>query len=476
MSNLGELADLDALDQAAAVRSGEIAPDKLVGMAIERLEAANPSLNCVVSTCYERALDEASSVDRSLPFAGVPLLVKDNQDAVGLPTRAASRYLADNPPAGADHPLVARLRAAGFIPIGHSNMPELGLLAATEPELYGPCRNPWDQDRTCGGSSGGSACAVAARVVPVGTASDGGGSIRIPAAACGLVGLKPSRARTPGAAWGGLAVNGVVTRSVRDSAAVLDVIAGLGPGNVAALPVPPGGFAAAAERELEPLRVALCRGVAANYHPEVCSAVQDTAALLADLGHRVEEVEFDLFRDRFGTVSDDIYRTVFAAIARQFEIWEQRFGRPPTADQLEPLTWLYLVEGRKFTAVELLRAFDAAALLSEEVRPLFERFDVLVLPTLTEPAPRLGSWRFPADDPMSGWVRMSQFVPPFTCQLANYLGVPAITVPLHESSTGLPIGSQLYGHYGEEASLLALAAALERARPWSARAPQLVSR
>ncbi len=439
--------------------------------AIERVERRNPELNAVVSTCYEQALQEAAASDRSLPFAGVPLVVKDNLDTVGLPTRAGSRFLAANGPAGSDHPLVARLRAAGFVPIGHSSMPELGLLAANEPELYGPCHNPWDTTRTCGGSSGGSAAAVAARLVPVGTASDGGGSIRIPASACGLVGLKPSRARTPGAAWGGLAVNGVVTRSVRDTAGVLDVISGIGPGNVSALPVPDGDFAAAAATDPAPLRVALCRGIGPRYEPEVWAAIEDTAKLLGELGHGVEEVEVDLFAGPFGAVRDDVYLVVAAAIARQLDIFEQRFGRVPDASQFEPLTWLYSVEGHKLGATDVLRSYDAMAVLAQDVAPLFERFDVLLLPTLAEPAPPLGVWQFPAEDPMSGWVRMAQFVPPFTCQLANYLGVPSITVPLHESSGGLPIGSQLYGHYGAEDTLLSLAGSLERARPWASRSP-----
>jgi amidase len=467
---------LDATAQAEVVRSGEAKPVDLVQTAIDRIELYNPVLNAVVSDCFDQALAAAAQVDHSLPFAGVPLLVKDNQDCVGLPTRAATRYLEDVPPATKDHPLVNRLKAAGFIPIGKSNMPELGLLAATEPEMYGPCHNPWDPGRTCGGSSGGSAAAVAGRLVPVGTASDGGGSIRIPGSACGLVGLKPSRGRTPGAAWGGLAVNGVLTRSVRDSAGVLDVLSTRGPGNVAALPPPAGGsFLTAVNTNLPALRIGLCSGIAARYEPEVWAAVEDTAKMLAGLGHHVEDARVDLANGDFAPVAEHVYGVVPAAIARQLDIWEQRYGRKVGPDYFEPLTWFYSVEGHKMSATALLEAYDAIALLANEVAPLFSDFDVLLLPTLAEPAPPLGVWQFPADDPISGWVRMSQFVPPFTNQLANYLGVPAITVPLHFSADGLPIGSQLYGQYGDESTLLALAADLERARPWADRAPELTA-
>jgi amidase len=470
------VSNLDATAQAEAVRSGEAKPVELVQAAIDRIEHFNPVLNAVVSDCFELALENAEQVDHALPFAGVPMLVKDNQDCVGLPTRAATRYLQDAPAATKDHPLVTRLKAAGFIPVGKSSMPELGLLAATEPEMYGPCHNPWDIGRTCGGSSGGSAAAVAAHLVPVGTASDGGGSIRIPASACGLVGLKPSRGRTPGAAWGGLAVNGVVTRSVRDSAGVLDALSTRGPGNVAALSAPAAGsFVAAVATNIPTLRIGLCSGIADRYEPEVWAAVEDTAKVLADLGHHVEEARVDLAQGDFAPVAEHVYAVVPAAIARQLDIWEQRYGRKLEADYFEPITWFYSVEGHKMSATALLEAYDAIALLGNEVAPLFTNFDVLLLPTLAEPAPPLGVWQFPAEDPMSGWVRMSQFVPPFTNQLANYLGVPAITVPLHCSAGGLPIGSQLYGQYGDEFTLLALAADLERARPWADRRPDVAA-
>lgn len=457
---------LDATAAAEAIRSGTIAPTELVEAAAAAVEELNPSLNAVVSECIDRALGEAEVVDRSLPFAGVPLLVKDNHDCIGLPTRHASRYFAETGDATRDHAIVRRLRLAGFVPIGKTNMPEMGLQAATEPELYGPAHNPWDNARTCGGSSGGSAAAVAAGIVPVGTASDGGGSIRIPAAACGAVGLKPSRGRTPGLGWGGLAVGGVITRSLRDTAGVLDVLSHPGPDHAGLGPPPAGRFLEALPERLPRLRIGVFRGFGfGEPEAEVWSAVLDTATALSELGHEVSEAELDVRSGRFGELIDHIHAIVPAAMARQVQIWEHTTGRPATAEDFEALTWLYIENGRLIPATQYLAGFDALSVLTDEVAPVLDRFDVLLAPTVAQAAPLLGSWTFPAENPMSGWEEMGKFMPPFLTQLANYLGVPAISLPLHRTAAGLPIGSQLYGHFGTEATLLSLAAELEPLRP-----------
>jgi amidase len=471
-----ELNEMDATAQAELVHSGQAAPVELVQAAIAEIERWNPVLNAVVHERYESALKDAAATDLEQPFAGVPLLVKDRHDCAGLPTWAATRYLAGTEPATTDDPVVARLRSAGFIPLGKSNMPELGLMPTTEPHLYGPCSNPWSPDRSSGGSSGGTAAAVAAGLVPAGTASDGGGSIRIPAAACGAFGLKPSRGRTPGAGWGGLSVHGVITRSVRDTASILDMLAARGPDNPACLPPPTtGSFLAAAQSAPRRLNIGLCAGFTADtrYHPEVWASVLDTAELLTSLGHTVEEVSIDVMKGPFHEVCDYIEGLVAAGMAHQLDLWEPLAGRPATETDLEPATWFYVKHGRELSASTLLAGHDALAIAAQEVLPLFGRFDMLMLPTLGEPAPPNGVWQFSADDPTGGWERMHQFMPRFSTQMANYLGHPAMSVPLHASSDGLPIGSQFYGQYADEAALLALAAELERVRPWTARHPEL---
>lgn len=471
------LLDNDAVAMAALVRRGEATPRELVGAAIAAIETWNPVLNAVVSERFEEALKDADATDRDAPFAGVPLLVKDNQDCVGLPTRAGSRYREGAPAASGDHPLVARLRHGGFIPVAKTNMPEMGLLPTTEPELYGPCHNPFGLDRMCGGSSGGSAAAVAARLVPVATASDGGGSIRIPAAACGTVGLKPSRSRTPGAGWGGLAVNGVVTRSVRDSAAVLDLLAGRGRENPAPLPVPEGGFLTALSDRGGALRIAVAKGFGfgRDPEPEVWEAVEATARLLAELGHSIEEETIDLAAGPFGPRAEEVYALVPTALARQVALWQEQSGIPAEKERFEPLTWWFIERGRDLGAMAILAAYDALALLAAETAELFDRYDVILTPTVRSVAPPIGSWSFPPDDPLSGWPAVDAFMPPYLTQLANFLGHPALSLPLYESTGGLPIGIQLYGRFAEEATLLTLAAALEDRLPWSARVPALTS-
>lgn len=471
-----DLLDLDATALADLVHDGELSPLELVAVAISEVERTNPVLNAVVSERFDAAREDAKRIDTSLPFAGVPLLVKDNQPCTGLFTRAGSRFWRDVARDTKDHPLVSRLKSIGFIPIGKTNMPEMGLLPTTEPQLYGPCHNPFGLDRMTGGSSGGAAAAVAARLVPVATASDGGGSIRIPAAACGLVGLKPSRNRMPGSGWGGLAVTGVLTRSVRDTARILDLVSARGPENPAPLPPPPVPFATTTgDGNPGPLRVGMCKGFGfgSDCEASVWDATLDTARVMSELGHSVDEIEIDLPAGPYGEVADDVNYIVPAAMARQVEVWEAVRGSGGQEKEFEPLTWQFIEYGRPITARQLLSSYEALELLARVTAELFETYDLLLTPTVNQPAPPIGSWRFPANEPFSGWASVDKFMPPYLTQLANFLGHPAISLPLHTGEAGLPIGSQLYGRFGDEALVLQVASSLEGALPWVERKPQL---
>lgn len=464
---------LDGVDITAAVRSGDLDPVEAVEQAAARIEAANSAINAVVAIDTDGASKAAREVDRSLPLAGIPYLVKDNQAAVGLPCGHGSVYRKGLMPT-ADHPMIARQRRAGALILGATNMPEAGLLATTEPLAYGPCNNPWDQTRTVGGSSGGAAAAVVAGMVPVAGGGDGGGSIRIPATACGAFGLKPSRGRTPGLGWGGLSVNHVLTRSVRDSALWLNTVSGPGPDAPQLLPVL-RDFTSAAETDPPPLRIGVAttgrEGV--RYDPEVIEKVRATADLLANLGHQVEDAYIELSPALFADLAKRNEQLIAAATARAVDLWQEAVGKPIGDDDIEPLTRHFTEVGRSVTAFDVLAGYDVLGQTVEAVAPFFERYDVWLLPTAAEVAPPNGAWQFPKDNPTFGWIRMTMFIPPINTALANMIGHPAMSVPLHTSRTGLPIGMQFYGRYADEWTLLSLAGQLERALPWKNRHPQL---
>ena len=468
-----DLARLDASAQADLVRRGEVAPLELVDAAIERIEGANPELNAVVTPTFERAREAARGELPDGPFRGVPFLLKDLSAAwAGVRMTSGSAFLKDFV-APVDSELVRRYRAAGLVFLGKTNCAEYGFLPTTEPQLFGPTRNPWDVGRTAGGSSGGSAAAVASGMVPIAHGNDGGGSIRIPASCCGLVGLKPTRARIShapllGDIMGGLVVDHALARSVRDSAALLDATAGPAPGDPYV--APPLARPLLAEVGADPgrLRIAYSadNAIGAPVDPECVRAVEAAAHLCEELGHVVEEDAPALD----GAVLYESFLAVWlSGHAWGIEGMARTLGREPEPEELEPLTWALRAVGREIRAADYLLAVTALQRIAREVAGFFARHDVWLTPTLASPPVPLGTFDRQATDAMAVFRRASEFVP-FT-PLFNATGQPAVSLPLHWSDDGLPIGVQLAARYGDEATLVRLATALEEARPWADRTP-----
>jgi amidase len=475
------LAALDATAQAELVRRGEATPAQLVDAAIARIERVNPELNAVIHPLYEKA--RAAARDPALPagpFRGVPFLLKDlDSHSAGDPCHCGMKVLKElGWTEASDTFLVQKVRAAGFVIAGKTNTSELGNVPTTEPAAYGPTRNPWDPARGPGGSSGGSAAAVAAGLVPAAHASDGGGSIRIPASACGLVGMKPSRGRVSmgpdhGESWGGFTSLGAVTRSVRDAAAILDALAGPMPGDPYVAPPPARPFAQEVGAPVTRLRVGFTArsfGGAIPVHPDCAAAAESAAKLLASLGHAVEEAFPPACAD--GSTIGHATRVMSACTARALDQWGERIGRPLRPDDVEPLEWVVAEMGRKVSATEWLVAIDALHAYTRRVAAWWEGgFDLLLTPTLAEPPPLLGQFAATPQSPLQGWIRSA----PFVCftQPFNITGQPAISLPLHAAAGGLPIGVQLVAAYGREDLLFRVAAQLEAAQPWSGRRPRV---
>jgi amidase len=474
MAMLDELTFLDATALAESVRAGQVKPIELVDAAIERIERLNPTLNAVVTPMYDAAR-RAAQGRASGPFAGVPFLLKDLVAAcAGARMTWGSRLLRDFVPPW-DSELVLRFKRAGLVIVGKTNTPELGLLPTTEPQLFGPCRNPWDLGRTPGGSSGGSAAAVAAGLVPFAHGNDGGGSIRIPASCCGLFGLKPTRGRNPlgpsiGDVMSGLVVEHALTRSVRDSAALLDATAGPDVGDPYWAPPPARPFAREVGADPGRLRIAFTTTAAtgAPVHPDCAAAVHDAARLAASLGHEVVEaapsVDGDLLTQSFITLWS-------AGCAWMVESLAGAVGRAPSADDVEPFTWALYGLGRVQTAATYLGAIATLQRVARDVARFFVAHDVWLTPTVAEPPPALGSFAAEPDNPISALARAGMFVP-FT-PICNATGQPAMSVPLFWNADGLPIGTHWVGRFGDEATLFRLAAQLEAARPWAGRRPKL---
>jgi len=468
-----DLARLDATAQADLVRRGEVKPLDLVDAAIARIERENPALNAVVTPTFVQAREAARGELPDGPFRGVPFLLKDLSAAwAGIPMTSGSAFLADFVPP-VDSVLVERYRAAGLVFLGKTNCPEFGFLPTTEPALHGPTRNPWDLARTPGGSSGGSAAAVAAGMVPFAHGNDGGGSIRIPASCCGLVGLKPTRARITHAPLVGDVMSGLVedhalTRSVRDSAALLDATAGPAPGDPYHAPPPWRPFLDEVGADPGRLRVAwsAANPIGAPVDPDCVRAVEDAAALCESLGHHVEEaipvLDGALLYESFLVVWIAGHAWAIDAMARAL-------GRDPEEESFEPLTWALYRLGREVRAADYLLAITALQGIARQVAGFFAGHDVWLTPTLAEPPPPLGTFDRDSTDALAVFRRASEFVP-FT-PLFNATGQPAVSLPLHWSPAGLPIGVQLAGRFGDEATLFRLAAALEEARPWAGRVP-----
>ncbi|MCZ7535129.1 MAG: amidase family protein [Acidimicrobiia bacterium] len=484
-----ELATLDATAQADLVRSGAVSRRELVDAAIARIEKTNPEINAVISTRFERAVTDIDAVDAvdaiddsppsDAPFPGVPFLLKDLAcPMAGEPSHEGMRALREaEHTATHDGHLTRRYRRAGLVVLGRTNTPELGLLPTTEPDSYGPTRNPWDPQRTPGGSSGGSAAAVAAGLVPFAHGSDGGGSIRIPAAACGLVGLKTSRGRVSIGPHAGelnrfLSVQFALTRSVRDAAALLDVAAGEETGDP--IVAPPARRPYLDEVGVDPgrLRVGLMTsipGTADPVHPECVAAAQDAAGLLESLGHHVEVSHPAAFDDpsRVGP-----FLTVWSAnAAYALDSWGRALGRDLGEGDVEPLTWALASHGRSTSATQFLTAVGEMQSWCRSFLDWWDEFDVLLTPTLGEPTPALGSFAATSESPMAGFMRSASFTP-YT-PVCNQTGQPAISLPLGHDSDGMPLGTHLVAAPFREDLLIRVAAQLEDARPWSGRRPTI---
>ncbi|HXT22302.1 MAG TPA: amidase [Thermoanaerobaculia bacterium] len=493
---LPEYDRLDAVDLAALVRRGEVHPRELVDAAIERIEARNPAINAVVHRRFERAREEAAGPLPGGPLRGVPFLLKDLLgEMAGEPLTGGCRFLRDYRPSY-DAEVVRRYRAAGLVILGRTNTPELGLVGTTEPLLHGPTRNPWDRERSVGGSSGGSAAAVAARMVPMAAGADGGGSIRIPAAACAVFGLKPTRGRTPlgperGEDWNGLVAQHGLTRTVRDSALLLDVSHGPEAGDPYAAPAAPASYLALLDERPRPLRIAVFAGslFGKAIDPRCAAAVHDAAALLRELGHEVEEAAPQIDREAlvhayFTIVSSNAAR-ILARIAAETR-------RPLDRTQFETVTWFLRALGAHLSATELLAALEEAQRAGRRLAAFHERYDVLVTSTLATPPKRLGELGpTPAQlrilgalssvplRPLLRWavgaMGPEALEPLPNTQLFNLTGQPAASVPMGWTADGLPLAVQLVGRFGEEGLLLQLAAQIEAASPWADHVPAIAA-
>lgn len=463
----------DALAMAALVRARKVSPRELLDAALARLDAVNARLGAVCADHRHLAVASLGDVPLDGPLAGVPFLLKDlHATLAGTITGNGAAFFRDNL-ADHDSELVARYRRAGLVVFGKTATPEFGLTVTTEPAIGAPARNPWNLAFTAGGSSGGSAAAVAAGIVPVAHASDGGGSIRIPASCCGLFGLKPTRGRNPagpdrGEGWSGMSTEHVVSRTVRDSAACLDATAGADVGAPYFAPPPARPFLAEVGAAPGRLRigVVLHSQDATPLHPECERAVRAAARLAESLGHHVEEVAPRFLDDQFaGAFRTVIGGNVGAAIRRH----AQRMDKAATPDDFETLTWIMAGLGEARSAADYADAVRVIHLVGRRVGAFFESHDVLLSPTLPDPPQPIGYYRMTTDTPeLEGpkVARATMFTAVF-----NASGHPAASLPLHHTADGLPVGVQIAGRYGDEATLFRLAAQFEAAAPWAGRRP-----
>jgi amidase len=464
-----------ALELAEMVRSGEISARELVETSLERIEELNPALNAFAQVDAERALETADAIGPGdgRPFAGVPVAIKNNRPAEGLRLTYGCELMAENE-CRYDHNVTRRLKAAGFVIVGTTTLPEYGILPVSEARIFGPTRNPWDLGRTPGGSSGGAAAAVASGMLPVAHGNDGGGSIRIPAACCGLVGLKVARGRistAPELGDSSLVVDGMLTRSVADTAAILDVLAGYEPGDATWAPPPPQPFARLAEQDLGPLRIAattLPPAADATLDPTCAQAVADASELLRSLGHTVEEVDppwqVDGLSEMFGVVFSN---HIALSIAYSGVV----AGREPTAQDMEPMSWAIFSMIKQLGAIEGLAAAVQLQSFARRLVAFLEPYDALLTPALAERPLPIGTLDTAAPDPMSTFTRSGLFTP-FT-PVFNASGQPAVSLPLFQAKDGLPLAVQIVGRPAGEGALLALAAQLEEHAPWAGRRPAM---
>jgi amidase len=470
---VGETTWLDATAQAELVRRGEVTPKELVEAAIARIEAVNPELDAVIRTRFDAARLEAEGDLPDGPFRGVPILFKDLGCTVeGEVTAFGLGPLRDLKIPVTSY-LAAQFRAAGFVPLGRTNVPELGTTVTTEPRSFSPARNPWDTAHSTGGSSGGSAAAVASGMVPVAHANDGGGSIRIPASECGLVGLKPTRARVSqgpvtGEAWAGSTIDGALARTVRDAAGVLDVISKPMLGDPYYAPPLPRPLAQEVGADPGRLRIGVLDrpGVEGYLDDQECrAAVASATALLESLGHHVEQsapaamLEREFLRHFVNIIAADT--------EAMLQTFEMLLGRPIGEDEIEPRNAAHRRAGKALGAVAYLQSRAWLGMWTRRVADWWNGHDLLLTPTVGAPPPQLG-W-FTAAGPEQEEVRIASFMP-YTAQF-NMTGQPAVSLPLHWTPGGLPVGVQLVAAYGREDVLIRVASQLEEAAPWADRHP-----
>ncbi len=464
---------MDATSLAELVKKGDIKPVEAVEAAIETIEQLNPKLNAVITPMFERAMEETKAENLQGPFAGVPMLLKDiAAEQAGVRHTEGSNFLGEYISLQ-NSELVNRFKKSGAIIIGVTNTPEFGLFGTTEPRRFGPTRNPWDIRRSPGGSSGGSAAAVSSGMAPMAHANDGGGSIRIPASCCGLFGLKPTRGRNPlgpefGEMWAGLVSEHVVTRSVRDSAAMLDATAGPDPGAPYHAPAPSRPFLQ--EVGADPGRLKI--GVVLNspsgspVHEDCVAAVKETAKALENLGHVVEEI---ILQNANEQVNHSFMIVLTSSLAWEIDAWSRKLGKAPKQSDFEPATWALQEIGRQHSAATYVNAVSVIHGFTRDFAAYFVPYDVLVTPTLANPPALLGYFDPAEDNPLAGFMRQGDYMP-FT-PICNMTGQPAMSVPLFWNSENLPIGVHFMGRYGDEATLFRLASQLEQAKPWAEKRP-----
>ena len=471
---ISEYASHDGLGLAALVKAGEVTPAELAEEAIARIEKHNPALNAVVQKLYEQGRAMAKAPAKG-PFHGVPFLLKDAfGDMAGTATRDGSRFRSGEP-AKHDSTLATRFKAAGVVILGKTNVPEYTLLPTTESALYGAACNPWNPLHSTGGSSGGAGAAVAAGLVPVAHANDSGGSIRIPASACGLVGMKPTRGRNPlgpdfGDVVAGLCSEHVLTRSVRDSAAMLDCTQGADVGDPYASPPVERPYLEEVSRSAGKLRIAFIKtdhdGKA--IHADCAAGVEQTAKLLADLGHEVVEDKIPMAPGEAAA----LWLPMWAAyLAWDVDAEAERRGRPPREDELQHLTWGFYEIGKTITAGQFLDLRTKAQVMSRRIGQFMQRHDVTLSSTLAQPPIRNGILDLGERDALKGFLPLADYAPFPLVQ--NLTGQPSLSLPLHWSSEGLPIGMLFTARFGDEATLYRLAAQLESAKPWANKHPKI---
>ena len=472
----GDFGMMDATAMAALVREGKVSALELVDDAIRRCEQVNPVLNAVIIDMFERAREAAGQPLGDGPLAGVPFLMKDFvAEIAGVPFTEGSAFLDGYVPKQ-DSETYRRYRDAGLITIGKTNLPEFAIGVTTEPQLFGKTRNPWDPERSTGGSSGGSGAAVAARVVPAAHGNDVAGSIRIPASCCGLFGLKPTRGRTSlaplyGDLFSGMFVEHVLTRSVRDSALLLDVSTGPATGEPYSAPAPERPFVDEVGAKPGRLRIGFsCETPLGDpLDPECERAIRETAALCESLGHDVVEAapDFEAMElwQKFTTI-------LAGGISWALADWERRLGRKITEEAFEPFVWAFSERGRALSAADYLLAIQDVQVQVRALSRFFETNDMWLTTTLGQPPLPLGTLTYEGD-PFELRRRMAKFSP-YT-YISNASGQPAMSVPLHWTEDNLPVGLHFVGRFGNEAALLRLAAQLEEAKPWADRSPQICS-